>query len=93
VDPPITALFLDVGGVLLTNGWDQGTRKLAAETFHLDFADMDHRHHLTYDTYEAGKLSLDEYLERVVFHSPRSWPRPWGCAGSSIPTADPRRAI
>jgi putative hydrolase of the HAD superfamily len=73
VDPPISALFLDVGGVLLTNGWDQRARKLAAETFRLDFAEMDHRHHLTYDTYEAGKLSLDEYLKRVVFHSPRSF--------------------
>lgn len=73
IDPPITALFLDVGGVLLTNGWDQGVRKLAAEKFGLDFAEMDHRHHLTYDTLEAGKLSLDAYLKRVVFYAPRSF--------------------
>lgn len=72
-DPPITALFLDVGGVLRTNGWDQGTRKLPAGTFRLDFAELDHRHHLTYDTYEEGKLDLDEYLKRVVFHVPRSF--------------------
>ncbi len=63
----ITTLFLDIGGVLLTNGWDHVARKQAAEAFHLDYADMEERHHLTYDTYEEGKLSLDEYLQRVIF--------------------------
>ena len=64
---PITTLFLDIGGVLLTNGWDHAARQQAAERFHLDVADIEERHHLTYDTYEAGKLSLDEYLQRVIF--------------------------
>lgn len=64
---PITTLFLDIGGVLLTNGWDRATRQKAADQFHLDYMDMEERHHLTYDTYEEGKLSLEEYLRRVVF--------------------------
>ncbi|HJV36747.1 HAD family phosphatase [Geomonas sp.] len=68
---PITALFLDIGGVLLTNGWDGKSRRLAAETFALDFDDMNERHHLTFDTYEEGKLSLDDYLDRVVFFKER----------------------
>jgi putative hydrolase of the HAD superfamily len=63
----ITTLFLDIGGVLLTNGWDRTARQMAAERFQLDLADMEERHHLTYDTYEEGKLSLDEYLHRVIF--------------------------
>lgn len=67
------ALYLDIGGVLLTNGWDRGMRKRAAETFALDYAEMDERHHLTFDTYEEGKLSLDEYLQRVVFYEPRTF--------------------
>jgi putative hydrolase of the HAD superfamily len=66
-----TTLFLDVGGVLLTNGWDRSMRRRAAETFGLDYADMDERHHLTFDTYELGKLSLDEYLNRMVFYNER----------------------
>ena len=66
---PITTLFLDIGGVLLTNGWDRGVRTQAAKKFGLDYAEMDERHHLTFDTYEEGKLSLDEYLNRVVFLS------------------------
>jgi putative hydrolase of the HAD superfamily len=67
----ITTLFLDIGNVLLTNGWDRNSRRLAAERFDLDFADMDERHHLTFDTYEEGKLSLNEYLKRVIFYEKR----------------------
>ncbi len=63
----ITTLFLDIGGVLLTNGWDHAARQQAAERFQLDYGDVEERHHLTYDTYEVGKLSLDEYLQRVIF--------------------------
>jgi putative hydrolase of the HAD superfamily len=69
----ITTLFLDIGGVLLTNGWDRTARQLAAERFQLDLADVEERHHLTYDTYEEGKLSLDDYLQRVVFCHERSF--------------------
>jgi putative hydrolase of the HAD superfamily len=69
----VSALFLDVGGVLLTNGWDRSMRQRAAETFKLDCNEMDERHHLTFDTYEEGKLSLDEYLNRVVFYKARSF--------------------
>lgn len=67
----ITHLFTDLGGVLLTNGWDRGLRKLVASQFAIDPAEMDERHHLTYDTYEAGKISLSVYLHRVVFWQPR----------------------
>ena len=72
---PTTTLFLDIGGVLLTNGWDRGIRVHASEKFGLDYPEMDERHHLTFDTYEEGKLSLDEYLDRVVFFQERSFSR------------------
>lgn len=70
---PITTLFLDIGGVLLTNGWDHPARQKAAESFHLDYTDIEERHHLSFDTYEEGKLSLDEYLKQVVFYEPRAF--------------------
>jgi putative hydrolase of the HAD superfamily len=70
---PLTTLFVDIGGVLLTNSWDQGTRKLAAEQFHLDYDELNERHHLTFDTFEEGKLSLKDYLDRVVFYQKRSF--------------------
>jgi putative hydrolase of the HAD superfamily len=71
----ITCLFLDIGGVLLTNGWDHQARKLVAKMFGLDLNEMEDRHHLTFDTYEEGKLTLDEYLSRVVFYQKRSFTR------------------
>jgi putative hydrolase of the HAD superfamily len=69
--PAVTCLFVDVGGVLLTNGWDREARERAAANFKLDLAEMEDRHHLTFDTYEEGKLTLDEYLDRVVFYQKR----------------------
>ncbi len=73
--PSITTLFLDIGGVLLTNGWDHNIRRRAAEKFSLDYDEMNERHHLTFDTYEEGKLSLDGYLNRVVFYQERPFSR------------------
>lgn len=67
----ITTLFTDIGGVLLTNGWDRKARAEAAQLFGLDLADMEERHHLTFDTYEVGKITLDEYLTRLVFFEER----------------------
>jgi putative hydrolase of the HAD superfamily len=69
----ITTIFTDIGGVLLTNGWGRGGRKKAVEKFDLDPLETEERHNLTFDTYEVGKLSLDEYLERVVFYKKRDF--------------------
>ena len=71
----ITCVFLDIGGVLLTDGWDHHARKRAATNFKLELAEMEDRHHLTFDTYEEGKLTLEEYLDRVVFYQKRSFTR------------------
>ena len=70
---PVTTLFLDIGGVLLSNGWGHESRKLAAEKFNLNLIEMEERHHLTFVTYEEGKLTLKEYLNRVVFYQKRSF--------------------
>ena len=69
----IDTLFLDIGGVLLTNGWDRNAHKLAAKHFNLDIKELEERHHLTYDTFEVGKLSLVEYLKRIVFYEERTF--------------------
>jgi len=71
----ITCLFLDIGGVLLTDGWDHAARAQAAERFKLDPKELEDRHHLTFDTYEVGKLTLEEYLDRIVFYRKRSFTR------------------
>jgi putative hydrolase of the HAD superfamily len=67
----ITALFLDIGGVLLTDGWGHVSRKLAAKAFDLNPEEIEGRHNQAFDTYELGKLTIKEYLSRVVFYEER----------------------
>src|SRR4029450_12821048 len=71
----VNTIFTDIGGVLLSNGWDRGSRRRAIDLFKLDPEETEERHHLTFDTYEVGKITLDEYLDRVVFYKKRSFTR------------------
>jgi putative hydrolase of the HAD superfamily len=71
----ITCLLLDIGGVLLTDGWDHLARRRAAAHFKLNRAEMEDRHHLTFEIYEQGKITLDEYLSLVVFTEKRPFTR------------------
>jgi putative hydrolase of the HAD superfamily len=71
--PHITTLFVDIGGVLLTDGWDHNARRRAARTFGLERAELEERHHLSSEIYEEGRLTLDEYLALVVFHKRRGF--------------------
>lgn len=72
---PVTTLFLDIGGVLLDDGWDRRARKRAAARFGLPPAGIEERHHLAFEAYEEGKLTLEEYLDRVVFYEKRPFTR------------------
>jgi len=67
----VTTLFVDIGGVLLTDGWGHKFRKLAVKEFNLDPEEMEIRHSIVFETFEIGKLTLDEYLNLVVFYQPR----------------------
>ncbi len=71
----IRCLFLDIGGVLLTNGWDHLARKRAAANFDIDWPEMELRHNINVGTLEEGKLSLEEYLARVIFYQERHFTR------------------
>jgi putative hydrolase of the HAD superfamily len=67
----IRAIFWDVGGVLLTNAWDRVERAAALEHFHLDLDEFHDRHEMVVSSFERGKITLDEYLDRTVFYRPR----------------------
>ncbi|MDZ4782907.1 MAG: hypothetical protein SGJ19_21875 [Planctomycetia bacterium] len=58
----ITTLFWDVGGVLLSNGWDRALRRQAADRFGLDWDDFQERHDLVAYDFEVGRITLDNYL-------------------------------
>lgn len=66
-------LFLDIGGVLLSNGWGKESRLRAAQQFRLDFQEMNERHNIIFNLFESGKMDLDEYLETAVFNRPRNF--------------------
>ncbi|HAH24652.1 MAG TPA: hydrolase [Prolixibacteraceae bacterium] len=68
-----TTLFLDIGAVLLSNGWGQETRNLAAETFYLNEQEMESRHLTNRVRHEDRELTLSEYLNQVVFYEKRSF--------------------
>ena len=68
---PIRALFMDIGGVLLRNGCDHRARKRAVKEFNLEPVEMETRHQMTFDTYEEGNLTKDEYLDHVVLSRKR----------------------
>lgn len=72
---PLKALLVDIGDVLLSDGWGHFARMRAAEKFRLDLADLNDRHHLTFETYEEGRLTLEQYLDLVVFHRERPFTR------------------
>ena len=67
----ITCLFLDIGGVLLTDGWGHVSRKLATKAFNLNPEEFESWHNQAFDTYELDKLTIEEYLSRVVFYEER----------------------
>jgi len=73
--PEIKALFWDVGGVLLSNAWDHTQRRQAIEKFALDPGEFSERHELVVSSFERGKISLDDYLERTVFYRVRAFTR------------------
>jgi putative hydrolase of the HAD superfamily len=69
----ISTLFLDIGGVLLSNGWDHYSRQEAAKVFQLDYDEIEERHQINFETCELGKMTLDVYLNRVIFYQKRNF--------------------
>jgi len=71
----ITTLFWDIGGVVLTNGWDRSSRKEAASAFHLDWEEFQDRHDLSFPAFDSGQITLNEYLDRTLFYRQRNFTR------------------
>ncbi|RZV37866.1 MAG: HAD family phosphatase [Candidatus Acidulodesulfobacterium acidiphilum] len=69
----ITTLFLDIGNILLTNGWDTASRKLASKTFDLDYEEFAERHGYLSSLYEEGRITLNDYLDKAIFYEERSF--------------------
>jgi len=71
----LTTVFWDIGGVILTNGWDHNSRMDAAKAFELDWEEYRERHDLSFPAFDAGQITLDQYLDRTLFYRPRPFTR------------------
>lgn len=69
--PEIKVLLWDIGGVLLSNAWDQNQRRAAIKHFALDWEEFDERHELVISSFERGHITLDQYLDRTIFYRSR----------------------
>ncbi len=69
----INTLFLDIGNILLTNGWDTASRKLASKTFNLDYEEFAERHGYLSSLYEEGRITLNDYLDKAIFYDERNF--------------------
>lgn len=72
-DSKIKVCFFDIGGVLLNNGWGHQSRQAASDQFNLNYEEMEVLHNFIFNVYEIGKITLDDYLNTVVFNHPRSF--------------------
>jgi putative hydrolase of the HAD superfamily len=71
----VSVLFFDIGGVVLSNGWDRVSRRHCIETFGLDWEEFQDRHEFVSESFETGSMTLDDYLDRTVFYRTRSFSR------------------
>ena len=69
----ISTIFFDIGGVLLSNAWGHQSRQDAAAKFGINYSEMDVLHDFIFNVYEIGKITLDDYLDTVVFNHPRDF--------------------
>lgn len=70
---PFDVILFDVGGVLLTNGWDHRERAAVLDQFQLDRAEFEARHEKPYDAWERDAIDARQYLDATVFYEPRSF--------------------
>ena len=69
----VSAIFFDLGGVLLSNGWDRVSRRVVVDELDLDWDEFSDRHDFVVEAFETGRISLDGYLDRTVFYRERSF--------------------
>lgn len=69
----VSTILWDIGGVLLTNGWDRQQRDAVIARFGLDSAGFERRHSAIDQAWERDEIGVDEYLRQTVFFEPRTF--------------------
>jgi putative hydrolase of the HAD superfamily len=89
--PEFDAILFDVGGVMLTNGWDHNERAVVLAQFGIDKTEFEKRHPEPYDAWERDAISANDYLDATLFYEPRSFTPDQFIAAmklQSVPLAD-----
>jgi HAD superfamily hydrolase (TIGR01509 family) len=64
----IKTIFWDIGGVLLTNGWDKDQRSRVLMQLGVDVPDYELRHDAANFFWERGLSTANEFFRKTVFH-------------------------
>ena len=64
--PAIETIFWDIGGVLLTNGWDMGQRARVLASLGVDVAAYEAVHEAENWYWERGLMTAEEFFRRTV---------------------------
>ena len=70
---PFDVILFDVGGVLLTNGWDHKERATVIQSFNLDLSAFEARHPDANEAWEKDEIDAQRYLDQTVFYEPRGF--------------------
>lgn len=68
LEVPIKTIFWDIGGVLLTNGWDRGQRTEVLTRLGIDLDDYESRHEAANYLWERGLSTAREYFDKTIFY-------------------------
>ena len=67
--PEIRTIFWDIGGVLLTNGWDEAQRAHTLTPLGVDLADFESRYEAANFFWERGLSTAVEFFNKTLFRA------------------------
>jgi len=70
----IRTIFWDIGGVILSNGWDRDQRERVLTPLGVDVAAYERRHEAENFYWERGRIDAETFFNRTVFHPSDSEP-------------------
>ncbi len=67
----IRTIFWDIGGVILSNGWDRGQRERVLVPLGVDLTEYEKRHPSENFYWERGRIDAETFFNRTIFNPAR----------------------
>ena len=80
----IRTIFWDIGGVILSNGWDRDQRARVLAPLGVDLEAYEKRHAAENFYWERGRIDAETFFDRTVFHPRDSKPQTLGFTFSDL---------